>query len=104
MTSVAKLLRRSCAIVTSGALVLSSLPAMAQDQPPPGGERPAAAGQAPRGERLGRGQLEKLLSPIALYPDDWVAQTLTASTYPLEVVQAARWVNEHPNVQGQALQ
>jgi hypothetical protein len=83
--------------VTSGALVLSSLPAMAQDQPSPAGQPPAAAEQqAPQAERLGRGQLEKLLAPIALYPDDLVAQILTASTYPLEVVQAARWVNEHP--------
>jgi len=98
MTALAKLLRRSCAIVTSGALVLSGLPAIAQDQTPP------AAQQSPQAQRLGQGQLEKLLAPIALYPDDLVAQILTASTYPLEVVQAARWANEHSNVQGQALQ
>jgi len=75
---------------------------MAQDQPSPAGQQPPAAAeqQAPQAERLGRGQLEKLLAPIALYPDDLVAQILTASTYPLEVVQAARWVNEHPNVKG----
>ena len=79
---------------------------MAQDQPSPAGQQPPAAAeqQAPQAERLGRGQLEKLLAPIALYPDDLVAQILTASTYPLEVVQAARWVNEHPNVKGDALQ
>jgi Protein of unknown function (DUF3300) len=104
MTALAKLLRRSCAIVTSGALVLSGLPAMAQDQSSPPRQQLPAAQQAPQAERLGRGQLEKLLAPIALYPDDLVAQILTASTYPLEVVQAARWVNEHSNVQGEALQ
>ena len=104
MTGFAKLLRRSCAIVSSGALVLSGLPAIAQDQTPPAAQRPPAAQQSPQAQRLGQGQLEKLLAPIALYPDDLVAQILTASTYPLEVVQAARWANEHSNVQGQALQ
>ena len=91
MTALAKLLRRSCAIVTSGALVLSGLPAIAQDQTPPAAQQPPATQQSPQAQRLGQGQLEKLLAPIALYPDDLVAQILTASTYPLEVVQAARW-------------
>jgi hypothetical protein len=104
MTALAKLLRRSCAIVTSGALVFSGLPAIAQDQTPPAAQRPPAAQQSPQAQQLGQGQLEKLLAPIALYPDGLVAQILTASTYPLEVVQAARWANEHSNVQGQALQ
>ena len=36
-------------------------------------------------------ELEQLVAPIALYPDDVLAQILMASTYPLEVVQAARW-------------
>ena len=34
-------------------------------------------------------QLDQMLAPIALYPDPLLAQTLMASTYPLEVVQAA---------------
>jgi Protein of unknown function (DUF3300) len=116
MTTFSKLLRGSCAIATSGALVLANFSALAQDLQPGGGQPPlppAAAEQQPlppaqppqpAAERLGQGQLEKLLAPIALYPDDLVAQILTASTYPIEVVQAARWVNEHPNVHGNALQ
>src|SRR6185436_16383006 len=32
-------------------------------------------------------QLDALVAPIALYPDNLLAQTLTASTYPLEIVQ-----------------
>ena len=39
-----------------------------------------------------------------IYPDDLVAQILTASTYPLEVVEAERWLQGHPNVSGDALQ
>jgi hypothetical protein len=36
-------------------------------------------------------RLEQLVAPIALYPDTLVAQVLTASTYPLQVVDADRW-------------
>ncbi|MEM1261078.1 MAG: DUF3300 domain-containing protein [Pseudomonadota bacterium] len=38
------------------------------------------------------GQLNELLAPIALYPDALLAEMLTAATYPLELVQAHRWV------------
>ncbi|RDK07688.1 DUF3300 domain-containing protein [Cupriavidus lacunae] len=47
-------------------------------------------------------ELEALVAPIALYPDSVLAQALMASTYPLEVVQAARWVKANPNVKGDA--
>jgi Protein of unknown function (DUF3300) len=108
MKSLSKILRGSCAIVTSGALVFSTLPTMAQDQPPPGAQLlPPGAGQPPgqtAAQQLGQAELEKLLAPIALYPDDLVAQILTASTYPIEVVQAERWVSTHRNVHGDALQ
>src|SRR6516225_9577030 len=107
MKSLSKMLRGSCVIVTSGALVLSTFPAMAQDQPPPGAQLPPGAAQQPpqpAAPQLGQAELEKLLAPIALYPDDLVAQILTASTYPIEVVQASRWVSAHPNVHGNALQ
>ena len=132
MTTVSKLLRGTCAIATSGALVLSSLAATAQGlspqgaqqpppsdarqppppgalQPPPPGAPPPGSPAAqqppqPAGQQLGQGELEKLLAPIALYPDDLVGQILTASTYPIEVVQAERWVSEHQNVHGDALQ
>src|SRR5215469_1299531 len=106
MKSLSRMLRGSCAIVTSGALVFASLPAMAQDQPPPGAQLPPPAeGPAqPAAPQLGQAQLENLLAPIALYPDDLVAQILTASTYPIEVVEASRWVNAHPNLHGDALQ
>jgi hypothetical protein len=108
MTSLWKLLRRSCAIATSGALMLSSFPTLAQDQPPAAAQvpPPAAVQQPPQpaAQQLGQGELEKLLAPIALYPDDLVVQILTASTYPIEVVEASRWVSAHPNLHGDALQ
>ena len=37
-------------------------------------------------------ELEQLAAPIALYPDELLTQIMMASTYPLEVVQAARWM------------
>jgi len=49
-------------------------------------------------------ELDQILAPIALYPDALLAQILMASTYPLEVVQAARWVKENPNATGKALE
>ncbi|MEI8195677.1 MAG: DUF3300 domain-containing protein [Phycisphaerae bacterium] len=46
---------------------------------------------------LSEAQLDTLLGPIALYPDPLLAQVLPAATYPLEIVNAARWVQAYPN-------
>jgi hypothetical protein len=43
-------------------------------------------------------QLDQLVAPIALYPDKIVAQIMMASTYPLEVVQAQRWLEQNKNL------
>ena len=43
-------------------------------------------------------ELDQMLAPIALYPDPLLAQILIASTYPLEVVQADRWVKQNSNL------
>jgi len=48
-------------------------------------------------------ELDQMLAPIALYPDSLLAQVLMASTYPLEVVQADRWVNQNKELKGDAL-
>ncbi len=58
---------------------------------------------APSAEYLPQDQLDALLAPIALYPDDLLAQVLMASTYPLEVVEAARFVQQNPGLSGAAL-
>ena len=42
--------------------------------------------------------LEKLVAPIALYPDPLIATMLPASVYPLEIVQAARFVADTNNL------
>ena len=49
-------------------------------------------------------ELEQIVAPIALYPDALLAQVMMASTYPLEVVEAARWAKQNPKLEGKALQ
>ena len=49
--------------------------------------------QAPAPE-FTQAQLEQILAPIALYPDELLTQVLAASTYPLEVVMASRWIDQ----------
>jgi hypothetical protein len=88
--------------VISGVSVLLLLifsggaPVLAQDYPLP----PDQAQQAPL---LSPDQLSNLVAPIALYPDNLLSQVLVASTYPLEVVEAAQWLQQHPGLTGQVL-
>lgn len=49
-------------------------------------------------------RLDALLAPIALYPDAVLAQVLMASTYPVDVIEAARWRAMNPEVEGERLQ
>ena len=48
-------------------------------------------------------ELEHIVAPVALYPDSLLAQIFTASTYPLEVIQAARFARANPGLKGDAL-
>ena len=47
-------------------------------------------------------QLDSLVAPIALYPDPLLAQVFAASTYPLQIVEAQRWLQQHTSLKGQA--
>jgi len=88
------------ASLLSLALLFATLPQSlpAQDAPAaePAPAAPTYAQQTPE-------QLQRLVAPIALYPDSLVAQVLAASTFPEEVVEADRWVQEHPDLKGEAL-
>src|SRR5438093_2360803 len=53
---------------------------------------------------LSAAQVESLVAPIALYPDALLSQVLVASTYPLEIVAAAQWLDRNPALSGPALQ
>jgi hypothetical protein len=67
-------------------------------QSPPAKAEPAAPAYT-------QAELEQILAPIALYPDDLLTQVLAASTYPLEVVMASRWTEQpgHKDLNGDAL-
>jgi hypothetical protein len=76
-------------------LILSSFAAYAADQATPAAS-PAAPPAAP--VKRSAADLEKLVAPIALYPDPLIATILPASVYPLEIVQAARFVSDTNNL------
>ena len=81
-------LRRIRASILVALSLVVTLPALAQDQPPP---------------PLPPDQLDRLVDRIALYPDSLVAQILAASTYPDLIPDAARWADQHHYLTGQAL-
>lgn len=60
--------------------------------PPPG-----ASHETPRQSVFRSEEIDQMVAPIALYPDQLLAQVLMAATYPLEIVQAERWVAEPGN-------
>ena len=97
------------ALAVAAALVADPLLAEAQNNPPPAAtpapanETPApapaqtaaSAEQPPANSMFTREELDKLLAPIALYPDPLLAQMLPASAYPVQIVQAQRWLDKN---------
>jgi hypothetical protein len=78
--------------------------AQAADNPPAPSSPAQPASQPPQTvELLKPEQLEALVAPIALYPDELLANVLAASTYPLEVVQADRWLKARKTLKGDPL-
>ena len=58
-----------------------------------------AAGQA----TLSRGEMDRIVAPIALYPDPLLARVLNASTFPADVPAASAWIGAHHRLQGASL-
>ena len=83
--------------------MLLCLPLLAFAQYPPPNQAPPQPYTQPPPQQLSQDQLDGLLAPIALYPDELLTQVLMASTYPLEVVEAARFVKANPALRGPAL-
>ncbi|ACN13500.1 conserved hypothetical protein [Desulforapulum autotrophicum HRM2] len=54
-------------------------------------------------ERYSQEEIAQMLAPIALYPDALLSQILMASTYPIEVIEANRWIRKNPELKGEAL-
>src|SRR5690242_5800667 len=85
------------AVAAAGVLMLASgLPTLFAQAPVP---VPAPV-EVPA---LSANQLDGMVAPIALYPDPLLGQVLTASTYPLELVEANQWLQRNPGLSGPAL-
>src|SRR5262245_11717260 len=97
---MAWLRNRSClpelAIICSIAVLHGGL---LYGQPPPQGQ---VAGTQ-QTQATSPQQLDSLVAPIALYPDSLLAEVLAASTYPLQIVTASRWVKQNSNLKDRAL-
>src|SRR5207342_992500 len=94
------------ALVICGAViatVIAGLATVNAQTPPAQSTDPAAAAAAAKTPPFKKEELEQILAPIALYQDALLAQIFMASTYPLEIVEAARWSKEHPDVKGDAV-
>jgi hypothetical protein len=63
----------------------------------------SGAAAAPTATKLPPEQIDALVAPIALFPDDLLAQTLVASTYPLEIIQLQQWMVKHKDLKDKAL-
>jgi hypothetical protein len=66
-------------------------------------DQPSGQAISPPVEQQTPGELQQLVAPIALYPDALVSQILAASMYPTEIVEADRWMQEHPDLKGKDL-
>jgi hypothetical protein len=92
-----KFLKRSLSLILSCCILLTTAPAaFAQAQQPTAPPPVQAAQQTPE-------QLQQLVAPIALYPDALVAQILAAATYPDQIVEADRWLQQHTDLKGEEL-
>ncbi|MFT3685689.1 MAG: DUF3300 domain-containing protein [Phycisphaerales bacterium] len=77
------------------AALIPALATSAQTAPAtqPTGSAPAAAAPTDEKPPMQAEEIEALVAPIALYSDSVLSQVLMASTYPVEVVQAQRWLD-----------
>src|SRR5215510_10350917 len=86
------------ALISSGTLV-----AQTSAPPPAQSQEMSTTTNDQQTTTLAPQELDSLVAPIALYPDSLLAQTLAASTYPLEVIQLQQWMNNNKNLQDKAL-
>ena len=69
----------------------------------PAGIMAQDSGQTVQTSQFNEEELAQMLAPIALYPDSLIAEILMASTYPIEVVEAERWLNQNKTLKGKEL-
>src|ERR1700704_261085 len=87
---------RKCTATLCAALLLpGEVPSLAQSQ--------AAGSVQTEATKVPPDQLDSLVAPLALYPDPLLAQTLAASTYPLEIIQLQQWLQKNSPLKDKAL-
>src|SRR5881396_2800756 len=93
-----------CVVAIIPGDTLAELPSFHAQSPSAQAQSPAAPvkAQAPP-TKIPPVELDSLVAPIALYPDPLLAQTLAASTYPLEIIQLFQWLEKHKSLKGKAL-
>src|SRR5207244_9513448 len=91
-------------VVTIVASLVIALPITAQMFPPPAQAQAPSAAPASGARTFSQEELDQLVAPIALYPDALFTQGLMASTYPIEIVSAERWVKANPGLKDKALE
>ena len=99
-------LQKSLALLLSSSLLLAAAPgglAFASQTGQSAAQAPAAGQAPPPVANQTPEELQQLVAPIALYPDALVSQILAGATYPTEIVEADRWMQEHPNLKGKEL-
>lgn len=64
---------------------------------------PESSSTQEQATRIPPDQLDSLVAPVALYPDQLLAQVLAASTYPLEIVELQQWLGQHKDLKDKAL-
>ena len=85
-SSFASANRRKIFLLSLAAVAFAALPGRAQTDKKP----------------FSPAELDQMLAPIALYSDALLSQILMAASYPLEIVEAARWSQANPNLKGDA--
>jgi hypothetical protein len=104
-------MRTKNVLVASACLIFVCLQYGCADQPPENSyapdsdftEAPTPAETAGEVYAPSSDDLDQLVAPIALYPDKLVGQILAASTYPTEVVEADRFLQQNAALKGDAL-
>jgi hypothetical protein len=90
--------KQSLAVLLTGLLLQCSVQANSFGPP-----NQSEAQLPPVGRKQSPEELQQLVAPIALYPDALVSQIVAAATYPTEIVEADRWMQEHANLKGKEL-
>jgi hypothetical protein len=85
-------------------ILASFIPLALVSAPPTPDQNPPPPVTTPVTSTFTQAQLDQMAAPIALYPDTLISHVLMAATYPVEIVQADRWISQNPGLTGKSLE